>query len=161
MNPFYDVMKKHPDAKLLDIVQHRRRDYQLGALDAAELVLKERGVKWEMPEEKFAAYEPIENVRDEIAQRLATGENIEQIKSQLKDEKGIDVFEYAEREQEAEERVNPDFAAKRRYFGGVGTSMLLVIFAGLRLARYSPGVGAAVIIGGLVLGAILLIMRKK
>ena len=161
MNRFYEIMKKHPDAKLLDIVTNRRSDYEPDALDAAQQVLDERGVKWELPQEQFKDYEPIENLRDEIAQRLAAGENIEQIKSQLKEEKGIDVFEYAEREQEAEEKINPDFAAKRRYYGGVGASMLLVMFAGLRFARRAPVLGVAVVVGSLVVGGVLLLVRKK
>lgn len=46
-NHFLEIMKKHSDSELLEILNVKRKDYVADAITAAEDVLKERGVSYE------------------------------------------------------------------------------------------------------------------
>lgn len=57
-NPFLEKMQSQPEAKLREIVTTRRADYQPDAIAAAEYVLRERNVSFEVPvEESFTPKE--------------------------------------------------------------------------------------------------------
>lgn len=45
-NQFIEVMRKHSDEKLLEILNVKRKDYVADAITAAEEVLIERGVRF-------------------------------------------------------------------------------------------------------------------
>jgi hypothetical protein len=105
MNAFYEIMQKHNDERLLEIVERKRADYQPEAIAAAEQVLSERKISWKLPEEKIETVKKIsaQDVRKQINEGLQTGQNINMIKDKLRDQ-GVDVFDYAEADlNEAEE----------------------------------------------------------
>lgn len=53
-NQFIEVMRKHSDEKLLEILNVKRKDYVADAITAAEEVLIERGVSFtKIQNEKF------------------------------------------------------------------------------------------------------------
>jgi len=114
-NPFFEIMSRHSDSKLIDIVENRRDEYNPDALAAAENVLKSRKISWTIKSEEPEEIQ-FENTRDEISYRLANGESIEVIRNDLKS-RGVDVFDYAEKDQEEEAKNDPEFAAKRKKLG--------------------------------------------
>lgn len=59
-NRFLEVMRKHSDAELLEILNVKRTEYVADAISAVEQVLKERGVGYEKkPDEDFNLGEKI------------------------------------------------------------------------------------------------------
>jgi hypothetical protein len=132
-NPFYEIMSEHSNEKLLDIVENKRNEYEVDAISAAESVLKLRNISWTIKSEET---EPIqfENVREEINYRLENGETIEMIRNDLKS-RGVNVFEYAEMDQEEEAKNNPDFAYNRNKLGLRISAVVMMLYALLRASQ--------------------------
>lgn len=73
-NQFLEVMRKHSDDELLEILNVKRKEYAVDAIAAVEEVLKERGVSYEKkPDETFVAeYKilTIDNIKVDSGKRL-------------------------------------------------------------------------------------------
>ena len=73
-NQFLEVMRKHSDDELLEILNVKRSDYAPDAIAAVEEVLKERGVSYEKkPDEVFVPENrtpTIETIKASSAKRL-------------------------------------------------------------------------------------------
>ena len=131
-NTFFEVMSRHSDKKLLEIVEDKRDEYNSEALEAAEFVLRSRNISWKVlkktGEEEQVTY--FEDVQSEIDYRLAQGENIEDIRRSLK-LRGINIFEYADMEKKEAEKNNPEFAALRKKLG-LRIGAVIMMLYGLR-----------------------------
>lgn len=138
MNPFSEKMAQFPDEQLLAIVTRLRNDYQPDAVAAAEAEIHRRGLALPaVPADEEPEQLTLEEIRNEIAGRKASGESTETILADMK-RRGLDVFEYAEADQEDEAKNNPDFARKRtrtRFVFAVilGTGFILLkLYSGSR-----------------------------
>lgn len=156
MNPFYDVMQNHPDSKLLDIVEKKRKDYQPEALAAAEQVLTERNITWTIPEVKQTKETDVKKIRSEIQQRIESGQNINMIKESLK-VKGVNPLDFAEIDQQEAEKSDPDLAKKRVRTGAAALAIVGIVFVGLKGMKYATEMGGTMLAVSIVifLGALI------
>lgn len=162
MNSFYEVMQKHPDSKLLEIVEKKRKDYQPEALAAAEQVLNERNIAFTIPEEKKA--DPVKiNVEAEIRKRMEKGQNLNSIKAELKDI-GIDPLQLAQKKENVAAVSEATKGNMNRIIGVAG--VIGVVIGGVMLMQAAAKDGGALLVfsivgflGGLV-GFVYLAMKK-
>lgn len=165
MNPFYEIMQKHPDPKLLEIVEKKRTDYQPDALAAAEQVLTERNISWTVPEEKVQKETDVKKIRSEIQQRFDSGQNINMIKESLKD-KGVNPLDLAELDQDEVKKQDPQQSKKRMRISLALAGTAIVIYAGLKGMQYAMDMGGVVLAISIIafLGALFFcvyqLMRK-
>lgn len=165
MNPFYEVMQKHPDSKLLEIVEKKRNDYQPEALAAAEQVLTERNISWTIPEVKQAKETDVKKIRSEIQQRIESGQNINMIKESLK-EKGVNPLDFAEMDQNEAEKSDPNLAKKRTRIGAAALSIVAIVYFGLKGMNYAMNQSGTmlaisiVIFFGALIFAVYQLLRK-
>ena len=158
-------MQKHPDSKLLEIVEKKRSDYQPDALAAAEQVLTERNITWTIPEVKQAKPADVKKIRSEIQQRIESGQNINMIKESLK-EKGVNPLDFAEADQQEAEQSDPNLKKKRLRIGAAALSICLIVYVGLKGMDYAMGLSGimlavtiAVFLGALIF-AVYQLLRK-
>ncbi|HTL80789.1 MAG TPA: hypothetical protein VL651_03745 [Bacteroidia bacterium] len=83
-------MNSHPNAKLIDIVENKRDDFQPEAVAAAELVLKNRNVKFKTPEPVEIIPMTVDEIREEVEARKKAGESMQSIKMDFRS-KGVDL----------------------------------------------------------------------
>lgn len=159
MNRFYEVMKKHPDEKLLTIVTKQFGEYEPEAVEAAKTVLQERNIDFEIPPEEKTKTLSLEEIRGEIHTRLEAGEKIEQIKSDLK-ARGVNAFEYAEQDMDEAEKSDPKLASDRKYYGGVAAVCAAVIYF---CARYGAGrpVFIYIMLAAVVIGFAMVFFKRR
>jgi hypothetical protein len=163
-NPYFKKMNANSDAKLLEIVEGFRDKYNPEAIAAAEEVLCSRNVSFLKPEIETDEVEvlTIEELRGQIANRLAKGENIQVIRADLKT-KGVDIFEYADQDQEKAAEEDSNFGARRMKAGALSSSIVFICLLLMKMIlRSHDNSGSAFVIGiGAMVVVISIALTKK